>query len=169
MTTNNIHIIYTSYPIRYIYYIYIYVENMVIEGDLSYKDMRSQTEKIRKDLKNEWNTLWKNKYDDERAAEGVSIENYSMLDVDQGQVIYATRSCKQIIFEDILEQRLGSNYADKIIPTPEVGGWKKFARNNLPRSKSRRDKPEIKADLNQHQRKHGKGWLNQIRINKKSK
>ena len=137
--------------------------------DLSYKYIRSQSERMRIDLKNEWESLWKNKYDDERIAEGISVEDYSELDVEQGQVIYATRNCKQLNFEDILEQKLGSNYIDKINPAPEVGGWKKFARNNLPKYKSRRENLEITADLTQQQRKHGKGWLNQIRINKKNR
>ena len=134
-----------------------------------YKSMRSKSEEIRLEIKKEWNTLWGDKYDDNKTAEGISIEDYSRLFVDQGQVIYATRNCKSLDYEDILEKNLGSNFNEKINPHPQVGGWKKFAKNNLPKHKTKREKPKIKADLTQHQRKHGRGWLNQIRINKKIK
>ena len=72
--------------------------------DLSYKYIRSQSERMRIDLKNEWESLWKNKYDDERIAEGISVEDYSELDVEQGQVIYATRNCKQLNLKFMLMQ-----------------------------------------------------------------
>lgn len=128
---------------------------------------RSMAEQIRLDLKNEWKLLWKNKYDDKKLAEGISTEEYLNLNVKQGEIIYATKKCKSIDFYEILEKKIGKDYNKKIVPSPQIGGWRKFAKENL--QKTRKEKPKINVDLIQQQRKHGKGWLNQIRINKKIK
>jgi len=135
----------------------------------TYKEMKSKSEEICLEIKKDWNNLWTHKYDDEITAEGISTETFSKIDVDQGQVIYAPRGCKSMNLEDIIEKKLGSNFYEKINPHPEVGGWKTFAKNNLPRRESMRERPKIKVDLTQHQRKHGRGWLNQIRISSKIK
>jgi hypothetical protein len=128
---------------------------------------RSQAEETRLELKREWKSLWNDKFDDEKIAEGVSTEDYSQLYVDKGQIIYATRGCKSLDFHEILEKKIGRNYSNKISPPPQVGGWRKFAKDNLTKKTPTRDKPKIKVDLSQQQRKNGRGWKNQIRINKK--
>jgi len=125
---------------------------------------RSHAEETRLEQKREWRRLWKNKYDDKKNAEGVSTEDYSQLYVEQGQIIYATRGCKPLDFFEILEKKLGRDYSEKISPPSNVGGWKKFAKDNFAKKTSKREKPKIKVDLMQQQRKNGRGWLNQIRI-----
>lgn len=132
-----------------------------------FKKNRTKAEQIRLNLKKEWNELWSNKYDDKKRAEGVSTKNYSQIDVKEGQIIYATRKCKSLDFYEILEQKIGKDYNEKIAPKPQIGGWRKFAKEKFSNKKINREKPKIKIDLKQQQRKHGKGWLNQIRINKK--
>lgn len=120
---------------------------------------------LKKELKAEWVELWKTKYYDEVMAEGVSNKEFERLFVDRGEVIVATRDFKPLSFKEILEKHLGSNLARKVNPDPAVGGWRKFARDNLKASKpvKRRERPRIKIDLSQPQRKGGKGWLNKAR------
>ena len=133
----------------------------------NFSQERSQAEETRLELKREWNRLWKNKYFDKKNAEGVSTEDYSQLYVEQGQIIYAPRNCKSLDFNEILEKKIGRNYSEKIRPPPAEGGWKKFAKDNFAKKTTKREKPKIKVDLTQHQRKNGRGWKNQIRIHNK--
>jgi hypothetical protein len=135
----------------------------------AFKIKRSQAEEKRLELKREWRRLWDKKFDDKKIAEGVSTEDYSQLYVDQGQIIYATRNCKSLDFYEILEKKIGSDYSKKIAPQPQVGGWRKFGKDNFAKKMRKREKPKIKADLTQYQRKNGRGWKNQIRINKKNR
>lgn len=134
---------------------------------LNFNKGRLKAEMIRFDIKSEWKELWEKKYDDEKISEGISIKEYSQIEVEQGQIIYATRKYKPLDFYEILEKKIGKDYKEKITPSPKEGGWRKFAKQNLSNRKTNREKPTIKIDLNQQQRKHGKGWLNQIRISKK--
>lgn len=122
-------------------------------------------------LKIEWADLWKSKFDDEIIAEGISLRDYSLLDVDKGEIIHASRDYKPLKFREILEKNLGGEAAERVDVDPQVGGWKRFARENLPKreKKTARGAPKISFDLSQQQRKGGSGWLNQARIRKKVK
>ena len=126
---------------------------------------------FRKWLKIEWADLWKGKFDDEVVAEGVSVRDYSLLDVDKGEIIHASRDYKPLKFREILEKHLGDEVTERVDVDPSVGGWKKFAREELPRreQKTVREPPKIHHDLSQHQRNGGSGWRNQARIRKKVK
>ena len=112
---------------------------MNTSSDSTYKEKRSHAEQIRLEVKKEWASLWKNKYKDEKNAEGISIKDYHWLSVDQGQVIYASRGCKALEYEDILEKNLGKSYQAKINPHPETGGWRKFAKKEFSRKESKRE------------------------------
>jgi len=124
---------------------------------------------MRRELKTEWAQLWKTKHEDEVNAEDISIKEYERLFVDRGEIIHATRDYKPLSFKEILERHLGSDVAGKVDPDPAVGGWRKFVKEHLQRPKpvKRRERPMIKVDLTQHQRKGGAGWLNRARIWKK--
>ena len=126
---------------------------------------------FRKWLKIEWADLWKKKFDDEIVAEGISVRDYSLLGVDRGEIIHASRDYKPLRFREILEKELGSEATERVDVDPNVGGWKRFARENIPRleKKSSREPPKISFDQSQQQRKGGSGWLNQARIRKKVK
>ena len=43
-------------------------------------------------LKLEWIDLWTNKYEDDVKGEGISIKDYTLIEVDRGEIIYATRA-----------------------------------------------------------------------------
>ena len=123
---------------------------------------------LRRELKAEWAELWRTKYDDEVRAEDVSPEEYERLFVDCGEIIHATRDYKPLSFREILNLHLGSDLAGRVDPDPSVGGWRKFVTEHFQKLKpAKREGPKIEVDLNQHQRKRGRGWLNKARIWKK--
>ena len=125
---------------------------------------------LRRELKAEWDELWKTRHDDQIRAEGVSSNEFERLFVNHGEVILATRDFKPLSFRDILEAQLGSDVAGRVEPDPAVGGWGKFVKNHLPKQKQvNRERPKIEADLSQHQRKGGRGWLNKARTWRKTR
>jgi hypothetical protein len=133
------------------------------------KEDIANAKKIRRELKASWANLWTEKHDDKKKAEGLSTDNYENLDMDRGQVIYATRDYKPLNFRQIYEEKVGKAIAEKASPHPSAGGWGKFARENFGKKwdDSERERPDTPFDPSQQQRKHGKGWLNRIRIEKK--
>ena len=131
-----------------------------------------RSKELRQWLKIEWADLWRYKRDDAINAEGFSLKDYSLLFVDRGEIIHATRDYKPLSFREILEKHVGSEDASKVDLDPQVGGWRKFARQNFPaksEEKVRREGPGIKSDLSQHQRKGGAGWRNKSRVWKKKR
>ena len=124
---------------------------------------------LRQELKTEWAELWRSKYEDEVRAEGVSSSEFERLFVNLGEIIYATRDFKPLSFREILEKHLGSDLAAKVYPDPAVGGWRKFVKERMRTHKpmEKRERPKVKVDLSQHQRKSGAGWLNRARVLRK--
>ena len=126
-----------------------------------------RAKEFRRWLKIEWADLWKYKQDDEVKAEGFSIKDYSLLFVDRGEIIHATRDYRPLSFREILERHVGSEDASRVDLDPRVGGWRKFARQNFPAKKERKVKPRgpgIKRDLSQQQRRGGAGWRNRSKM-----
>ncbi len=114
------------------------------------------------ELKVEWKRLWSERVDDKVRAEGIAIDNYSSLFVDKGTVIHATRDFKALNFKDILEQHEVSNVERYISPSPHVGGWNKFVKDNIAKPQMKKRKFEFfveeKAEK-QQLKKNGRGWL----------
>lgn len=134
------------------------------------KNNRIDAEKIKKELKEEWKDLWFNKYNDKKRSEGISTKNYNKLSVIKGEVIYASKKCNSLEFSQILETHLGQAYENVLNPPSDIGGYGKFARDNFSNiNRKQREKPQIKFDSTQQQRKGGRGWLNQNRHNYKKK
>ena len=121
---------------------------------------------VRKITKDEWHDLWQSKKDDEIIAESISAKKYAWLEVEKGEIIRDSKHLN-IDFQTILEKNYGIDDAAKINPDPSIGGYKKFIKENFTERKIPREAPRIKADLNQLQRKGGRGWRNQMRIRKK--
>jgi hypothetical protein len=122
---------------------------------------------LRRGLKADWAELWRDKRDDEVRAEGFSVRDFERLYVERGEVVVATRDFKPLSFGEILERHLGSDYAGRVAPDPGVGGWEKFARTFFPSKRVKRERPGVKVDPSQPQRKGGVGWLNMIRVSRK--
>ena len=121
---------------------------------------------IRKIVKDEWHDLWQSKKDDEIIAESISAKKYVWLEVEKGEIIRDSKHLS-LDFYTILEKNYGVDEAARINPDPSIGGYKKFIKDNLTTRKAPREAPKLKADLNQLQRKGGRGWKNQMRIRKK--
>ena len=167
-----------SYGSSYIILVSFYIFHIDVPSILSLmrlillEESWRRAKELRRWLKIEWADLWKYKRDDGVKAEGFSVKDYSLLYVDRGEIIHATRDYKPLSFREILEKHVGSEDASRVDLDPRVGGWRKFARQNFPakrEKKVRREGPGIKPDLSQHQRKGGLGWRNKSRMWKKKR
>lgn len=114
------------------------------------------------ELKIEWKRLWRERHDDKVRAEGIAIDDYSVLFIDKGTIIHATRDFKALSFKDILEQHEIQNAERCIPPDPQVGGWAKFVKDNIT-DKSKKEKyTEFYGPQKiekQQLKKNGRGWL----------
>jgi hypothetical protein len=116
------------------------------------------------EFKTQWKTMWRNRIDDKLRAEGIADKDYSLLFIDRGTVIIATRKFKPPDFNEILQQHNFSNTSKIIPPSPSVGGWGKFIRTALnPHNLTRRRRQmSLKPDRHSAQqqlKKGGRGWL----------
>lgn len=114
-------------------------------------------------LKQQWKILWRDRIDDRLRAEGIADKDYSLLFVERGTVIVATRKYKPLDFSEILQQHLPPCESYVTPPKPTIGGWGKFVRNVLNKQKgfTRRMRPEPPkpAKKVQQRKKGGRGWL----------
>ena len=117
------------------------------------------------ELKKEWRTLWRDRVDDKVRAEGIADKDYSLLFVERGLVVVATRDYKPLDFFEILQRYKPPDVGDDVVPLgPSVGGWGKFIRNVLSKQKrlTKRGRPvpsEPKPKERQQLKKGGRGWL----------
>jgi hypothetical protein len=108
--------------------------------------------------------MWKERIDDKVRAEGIANEDYSMLFVEKGLVIFATKDFKALNFREILAYHKLAD-VDRIIPSsPDVGGWGKFIRTAIVGQKSSSRARETRVRLEeekqrQQPKKGGRGWL----------
>jgi hypothetical protein len=117
------------------------------------------------DIKMQWSLLWRNRIDDKVRAEGIANKDYSLLFVDRGTVILATKDFEPLNLKKIL--RLHQVKNDECFDSPPslVGGYGKFAREVLNRQKRiRRYQPTDPVKLRKHKKmqpkkKGGRGWL----------
>jgi len=72
-------------------------------------------------FKSEWKLMWRIRFDDKTKAEGVSVTDYSSLQVERETVIHATKDFKALEFKEILEKRLVEN-PDRYIAPNDDGG-----------------------------------------------
>lgn len=121
------------------------------------------------DVREAWRLLWRNRIDDKVRAEGVASRDYSLLFVDRGTVIIATRDFKPLDFKEILHLHKVSDVERFVSPHPSVGGWGKFARTVLNRQRRAR---RWRGPVSHHNRekrlqlkKGGRGWLH-FRMNR---
>jgi len=118
------------------------------------------------DVRVQWGLLWRDRIDDRVRAEGIADQDYSLLFVDRGDVIIATRDFKPLSFREILQQHKPAEVeADRVIPpSPSIGGWGRFIRDVLRRQRPVRRRRELlvekpDAGWGQQLKKGGRGWL----------
>ena len=114
-------------------------------------------------LKVQWKLLWSERFNDRERAEDVSLADYAALSVERGTVIHANRDFKTITFKEILEQHEIGNPERFVQPDVNEGGWNKFVKTKITRSRSEGSKLGLsqsskKKELAQP-KKGGRGWL----------
>jgi hypothetical protein len=133
----------------------------------SYKSRAEAQKKLVEELKVQWKLLWSERFDDKELAEGVSVNDYSILRVERGTIIHATRNFKASSFKEILEQHMVENPDRFVQPETNVGGWSKFIKKEITgQSLQKRGKRAAcylaeKPDrpVSQQPKKGGRGWL----------
>jgi hypothetical protein len=126
--------------------------------------------KLVEDLKVQWKLLWSERFDDKERAEGISVDDYSLLRVERGTIIHATRDFKALSFKEILEQHMVENPDRFIPPEANVGGWNKFIKKEITNQSPQKrrkliasyiaEKPDTRAV--QQLKKSGRGWLHTV-------
>ena len=115
------------------------------------------------DVREEWRVLWRDRIDDKVRAEGIANQDYSLLFVERGTVIIATRDFKPLDLREILRLHEIQNVERVVPPHPSVGGWGKFARTVLDKQKRFRKwkepAPRRNREKNLQLKKGGRGWL----------
>jgi len=117
-----------------------------------------------KEIKMQWERLWQERIDDKVKAEGIANMDYSLLFVERGTVVFATRNFKQLDFRDILEQHRVIDVDRIVPPDPSIGGWGKFIRTaivgqRVPRRIKRAQQYAAPEKRKQQLKKGGRGWL----------
>lgn len=115
------------------------------------------------DLKDQWNLLWQERFDDKVKAEGVSVKTYDRLFVEQGTVIHATRDYKALNFKEVLDKNLVENPDRYVQPPVNIGGWNKFIKTQIRQQYETGNKGNVVVskgkDAKGQVKKGGRGWL----------
>lgn len=116
------------------------------------------------EIKAEWKKMWWERIDDKVKAEGIASKDFSLLFVERGTVVSATRSFKPPDLWEIIEQHRIPEAYRIVPPNPAVGGWGKFIRETLTHQRRRRrDRSHRQySALEKHRqqlKKGGRGWL----------
>lgn len=116
------------------------------------------------EFKEQWKSMWRDRLDDKVRAEGIARKDYSLLFVDKGTVIIATRKFRLLDFNDVLEQNKHIIGVESLPPNPITGGWGKFIRNTMSHGMRKRQRQMLikpGKPLEQQLKKGGRGWLHQ--------
>lgn len=131
------------------------------------EDVFQAQKKLVEELKVQWKMLWLERFEDKVRAEGISVKDYTLLSVDRGTVIHATRNFKALSFREILSKHMSENPQRFIQPNTEVGGWNKFVKTQIrgrTSQRSRQAASTTQKKRNDRQpkgqpKKGGRGWL----------
>jgi hypothetical protein len=127
-------------------------------------DASVETSRVKaEEVKAEWKLLWQGRIDDKVRAEGMADRSFSLLSVERGTVIAATRDFKELNLKAILRSHNVENVERVVGPHPSVGGWTKFARTALNKQtrvqQFRAEKQPEHRGKNMQLKKGGRGWL----------
>jgi len=115
------------------------------------------------DIREEWRLLWSGSIDDKVRAEDLASKSFSLLFVERGTVIKATRDFKALDLREILRSHRVQDVERVLGSCPSVGGWTKFAKTVLNKqSRARRFREELpkrKLEKNMQLKQCGRGWL----------
>jgi len=116
------------------------------------------------EFKDQWKSMWRDRLDDKVRAEGIADKDYSLLSVDRGTVIIATRKFRLLDFRELLRNHELAQAGEMVVPpNPSVGGWGKFVRTTLVaqglKRRRRQAPPKLDRSVGQQLKKGGRGWL----------
>jgi hypothetical protein len=128
--------------------------------------MRARSEGLLEELRVQWRLMWRERIDDKVSAEGIARQDYSLLSMERGTVVVATRQYKAPDFCQILEQQrrlLGLELTGGCVD-PYVGGWGKFIRSTLNKHQhvaNRKVREPLESDGGKalQRKKGGRGWV----------
>ena len=129
-------------------------------------DACAETSRVKvEEIKAEWKLLWHSRIDDKVRAEGMADRCFSLLSVERGTVISATRDFKELNLKAILRSYDVLNVEQVVGAHPSVGGYTKFARTVLNKQtraqQFRVEKQPERHGKNSQLKKGGRGWLHQ--------
>jgi len=95
------------------------------------KDSETQAwDELFRELKSEWRAMWHERFDDKVVAEGIAMQDYSLLSLGRGTVVVATRNYRAPDFREIVEEQRKALGIERTsgYENPSVGGWGKYVR-----------------------------------------
>jgi len=131
----------------------------------------SRWDEFFKELKAQWKTMWRDRIDDKVRAEGITSRDYSLLFLNRGTIIIATRKYRPPDFVEILDHYRGVYNVERRVDyvNPVVGGYTKFIRDFLKRQprfgRSKiREPPRFESEKEslQQRKKGGRGWVHRF-------
>jgi len=115
------------------------------------------------EIKIQWKSMWHNRLDDKVCAEGTADKDYSLLDIERGTIIIATRKYKPPDLYELIQQHKTLISTETLPSHPSTGGWRKFIKTNLTTKKRTKRSEKLSQETNKHNnqqlKKNGKGWL----------
>ena len=136
-------------------------------GSQDHKSRVEAQKRLVEELKAQWKLLWSERFDDRVRAEGVSVNDYAILDIEKGTIIHATKDFKILNLKQILEKYKVDNPERYVPPDVHVGGWNKFIKTEINGKAAKGSraaayiaaKTPAKKGVNQQVKKGGRGWL----------
>ncbi len=142
---------------------------MVIDSqanEFSDKDRKARVEtqkQLIEELKSTWKLMWSERFDDRVRAEGVSVNDYAILDVEKGTIIHATKDFKILTLKQILEKHKIEKPQLFIQPDVNVGGWNKFIKTEITSKPKKGSRAKAymaeKCPPNKNKQSKKRGWL----------
>ena len=134
----------------------------------TYESKLEAKKKLIEELKAQWKLLWMERFDDRVRAEGVSANDYAILDIEKGTIIHATKDFKILNLKQILEKYQIENPERYVQPDNHVGGWNKFVKTEINGKTKKGCVPVLGASdgsvskKKQQAKKGGRGWLHNV-------
>jgi hypothetical protein len=141
-------------------------EDSIKDSALETGKSRAEAQKqLIEELKAQWKLLWIERFHDRVRAEGVSVNDYAILDIEKGTIIHATKDFKILNLKQILEKYKVQNAERYIQPDVNVGGWNKFIKTEINGKTKKGSRAAAYLDdkslpkKTQQAKKGGRGWL----------
>jgi len=132
-------------------------------SDKGRKERIAAQKQLIEELKAQWKLLWTERFDDRVRAEGVSVNDYAILDVEKGTIIHATKDFKILNLNQILEKYKVENPERYVQPDVKVGGWNKFIKTEITGKTAKNSRTTIntaeRGPPKKNQPSKKRGWL----------